>query len=117
MPGADEARPTRPAAGAPAAGSAPAQRTAPARGAEQAPDVPAPPSTALPKGGGAVRGIGETYSVNAATGTLTLSLPIFVSKARDLEPQLELRYESGAGNGPYGEGWALPLPSIDRRTD
>jgi len=58
------------------------QRTAsapPERIADEAPDIPALPSPSLPKGGGAVQGIGETYAVSAATGTLTVSIPIATS--------------------------------------
>ena len=32
-------------------------------------------------------------------------------------PTLSLSYDSGAGNGPFGLGWSLSLPSITRRTD
>ena len=40
------------------------------------------PSLSLPKGGGAIRGIGEKFSVNAATGTGSISIPIFTSPGR-----------------------------------
>jgi hypothetical protein len=84
---------------------------------DTAPVAPALPSPTLPKGGGAVRGLGESYTVGAATGTLTISIPVEISPARGLEPTLALRYESGTGNGPYGEGWSLPLAGIARKTD
>jgi RHS repeat-associated protein len=72
----------------------------------------------LPKGGGAIRGIGEKFSVNAANGTATFSIPLVTSAARDdFEPQLELSYDSGAGNGPFGLGWRLEVPAISRKTD
>ncbi|MBW2737418.1 MAG: hypothetical protein JRE64_00935 [Deltaproteobacteria bacterium] len=32
-------------------------------------------------------------------------------------PQLSLSYVSGSGNGPFGLGWNLSLPSITRKTD
>jgi RHS repeat-associated protein len=44
-------------------------------------------------------------------------VPIPASKARGLEPDLTLRYDSGAGNGPWGEGWRLALTSVARKTD
>ena len=81
------------------------------------PTVPSVPSPAMPKGGGAVRGLGETYAVSGATGTLTVTIPIACPHARGAEPSLALQYESGAGNGPYGQGWDLPLGSVVRRTD
>jgi hypothetical protein len=32
-------------------------------------------------------------------------------------PQLALAYDSGAGNGPFGLGWSLLLPSIARKPE
>ncbi len=75
------------------------------------------PSLALPKGGGAIRGIGEKFNFNAVTGTGSWSVPIFTSPCRgDAAPQLALSYSSGSGNGPFGLGWDLGVPSIARRT-
>ena len=54
----------------------------------------------LPTGGGAIRGIGEKFSANAATGTGSLTIPIATASARGLGPELALHYDSGAGNGP-----------------
>lgn len=76
------------------------------------------PSIALPKGGGAIRGIGEKFSVNPATGTASLSIPCPMTPSRgDASPKLSLAYSSGLGNGPFGVGWSLGLPAITRRTD
>ena len=76
------------------------------------------PSVSLPKGGGAIRGIGEKFAANPVTGTSTMSVPITVSPARNgFEPKLTLSYDSGSGNGPFGLGWSLSLPSITRKTD
>jgi RHS repeat-associated protein len=78
----------------------------------------AAPQVALPKGGGAIRGIGEKFAANPVTGTGSLTIPIAVSPGRSgFSPQLALAYDSGAGNGPFGLGWSLSLPSITRRTD
>ena len=77
-----------------------------------------PPSVSLPKGGGAIRGIGEKFSANPVTGTGSLSVPIALSPGRGgFSPQLALSYDSGAGNGPFGLGWGLSLPSVTRKTD
>jgi hypothetical protein len=38
-----------------------------------------PPQLTLPKGGGAVRGIGERFGANPVTGTGSVSVPIFTS--------------------------------------
>ncbi len=76
------------------------------------------PSISLPKGGGAIRGIGEKFGVASATGTGSLTVPIVSSPGRSgFGPQLSLSYDSGAGNGPFGFGWSLGLPAITRKTD
>src|SRR5436309_5204302 len=77
-----------------------------------------PPAITLPKGGGAVRGIGEKFAANPVTGTGSMTVPIAVSPGRSgFSPQLSLSYDSGAGNGPFGLGWNLSLPAITRKTD
>jgi len=75
------------------------------------------PSISLPKGGGAIKGIGEKFSVNAVNGTASFSIPLPFSPARGASPALSLSYNSGAGNGVFGLGWTLNLPSIKRKTD
>src|SRR5206468_3423840 len=61
------------------------------------------PAVNLPKGGGSVRGMGEKFNVNAATGNASLTIPVTTSAGRSgFGPQLQLNYESGAGNGPFG---------------
>lgn len=75
------------------------------------------PSISLPRGGGAIRGMGE-FAANPVTGTGSMSVPIATSPGRSgFGPQLSLSYDSGAGNGPFGFGWSLSLPSITRKTD
>lgn len=76
------------------------------------------PSISLPKGGGAIRGIGEKFAANPVTGTGSMSFPIATSPGRSgFGPQLSLSYDSGTGNGSFGLGWNLSLPSITRKTD
>ncbi|WP_437580754.1 SpvB/TcaC N-terminal domain-containing protein [Sorangium sp. So ce887] len=78
----------------------------------------APPAPSLPKGGGAIRGIGEKFAVSAATGAGTVQVPIATSPGRaGFHPELSLVYDSGAGNGPFGVGWRLSVPQITRRTE
>src|SRR5947199_9598393 len=85
--------------------------------AKQSFQISAPPIS-LPKGGGAIRGMGEKFAANPVTGTGSMSIPIATSPGRSgFGPQLSLSYDSGAGNGPYGFGWSLSLPSITRKTD
>jgi len=75
-------------------------------------------SISLPKGGGAIRGIGEKFAANPVTGTGSLNVPIATTPGRSgFGPQLSLSYDSGSGNGPFGFGWSLSLPSITRKTD
>lgn len=76
------------------------------------------PALELPKGGGAIRGMGEKFAANPVTGTGSMTVPIATSPGRGgFGPELALSYDSGAGNGPFGLGWSLPIPSITRKTD
>lgn len=90
-----------------------------AEGSERkAPQGPTAPILSLPKGGGAIRGMGEKLTANPVTGTGSLSIPLALSPGRSgFGPQLSLTYDSGAGNGPFGMGWSLGLPAITRKTD
>ena len=75
-------------------------------------------SISLPKGGGAIRGIGDKFAANSVTGTGSLTVPLATSLSRSgFGPQLALAYDFGSGNGPFGLGWSLGLPSITRKTD
>lgn len=75
------------------------------------------PSISLPKGGGAIKGIDEKFSVNAVNDTASFSIPLPFSQARGASPALSLSYNSGAGNGIFGLGWSLGLSTIKRKTD
>ena len=71
----------------------------------------------LPKGGGALQGIGEKFSADLFTGGANFSVPIEVPSGRNgFQPQLSLNYSSGTGNGPFGLGWGLSVPGITRKT-
>lgn len=75
------------------------------------------PKISLPRGGGAIQGIGEKFQANPATGTGSLSIPLALSPGRSgFTPQLALSYDSGAGNSPFGLGWGLGIPSVSRKT-
>ncbi len=94
-------------------GGAPASGWQPADGGP-----PALPSVSLPTGGGAIRDIGEKFSVSAATGTASLTVPVATSPGRaGFGPSLSLAYDSGAGNSEFGLGWKISLPAITRKTD
>ncbi|SPB18557.1 FG-GAP/YD repeat-containing protein [Caballeronia novacaledonica] len=71
----------------------------------------------LPKGGGALHDIGEKFSPDLHTGTGNFTVPIAVPPGRNgLQPQLNLVYSTGHGNGPYGLGWNLEIPGVVRKT-
>src|SRR5262249_1516900 len=73
---------------------------------------------ALPKGGGAIKGIGETFQPNLFSGTGNYSIPMAISPGRNgFGPTLSLQYSSGNGNGPFGLGWQLSIPRITRKTE
>ncbi|SDA19794.1 RHS repeat-associated core domain-containing protein [Nitrosospira sp. Nsp18] len=74
-------------------------------------------SISLPKGGGAIKGIGDTFQSNALSGTGSYSIPIVLTPARGFEPQLSLNYESGSGNDVFGLGFSVSLQNISRKTD
>ncbi|NER80761.1 MAG: hypothetical protein F6K42_14560, partial [Leptolyngbya sp. SIO1D8] len=76
------------------------------------------PSISLPKGGGAIKGIGETFEPNLFTGTGNFTIPIFTSPGREgFAPHLFLQYSTGNGNGIFGLGWNLSIPRITRKTE
>jgi RHS repeat-associated protein len=88
------------------------------QGAAQEQFLRSAPTISLPKGGGAIRGMSEKFAANPVTGTGSMTVPIATSPGRSgFGPQLSLSYDSGSGNGPFGFGWTLPLPSITRKTD
>ena len=95
-----------------------AANSAPENGSKKQSHQINPPSISLPKGGGAIRGIGDKFAANPVTGTGSMTVPIATSPGRSgFGPQLSLFYDSGAGNGPFGFGWSLFLPAITRKTD
>ncbi|XYH99958.1 SpvB/TcaC N-terminal domain-containing protein [Sorangium sp. So ce1128] len=88
------------------------------KGLPGAPKAPALPAPALPKGGGAIRGVDEKFSANPVTGTGSFSIPLPLSPGRaGFGPGIAVTYDSGAGNGPFGVGWQLSIPRITRKTD
>jgi hypothetical protein len=58
------------------------------------------PSIALPTGGGAIRGIGESFTAHPSTGTGSMTVPIATSPGRaGFGPTLSLEYDSADGSG------------------
>jgi len=71
----------------------------------------------LPQGGGAQRGIGESFAPDLHTGTGNFTVPIALPPGRNgFQPELSLVYSTGNGNGPFGLGWSLSVPGISRKT-
>jgi RHS repeat-associated protein len=71
----------------------------------------------LPKGGGAVTGMGEKFSPDLFTGTGNFSVPLALPAGRNgLQPELTLGYSTGGGNSAFGLGWNLGVPGVQRKT-
>lgn len=71
----------------------------------------------LPHGGGALHGMGEKFSPDLHTGTGNFTIPISLPPGRNgFQPQLNLVYSTGNGNGPFGLGWNLSVPGVSRKT-
>ncbi|MCE2969714.1 MAG: hypothetical protein LW847_05750 [Burkholderiales bacterium] len=65
------------------------------------------------KGGGALRGLGETFSPDLHTGTGNFSVPIALPDGRNgLKPAISLVFSTGHGNGAFGLGWSLAIPAV-----
>ena len=60
------------------------------------------PKVELPRGGGAIRPVGEKVEAQAFNGSASYSIALPVSPGRDgRAPGLSLTYSSGGGNGPF----------------
>src|SRR5438270_13002995 len=71
----------------------------------------------LPQGGGALHGIGEKFSPDLFTGTGNFTIPIALPPGRNgFQPQLNLVYSTGNGNGLFGLGWSHSVPGVSRKT-
>ncbi len=63
------------------------------------------PAVSLPKGGGAIKGMGEKFSANPVTGTGSMSVLSAISPGRSgFGSQLSVSYDSGVGNRMFGLG-------------
>jgi RHS repeat-associated protein len=70
----------------------------------------------LPKGGGALSSINNSFKPDAFTGAGNFVIPLPASPCRGFEPQLQLEYDSASGNGPFGVGFRLSVRQIARDT-
>ncbi len=71
----------------------------------------------LPDGPGSFGGLGENASVGNNSGQYEHSIPLGLPMGHPgASPSLALRYNSGAGNGVVGMGWAVSWPTVERMT-
>lgn len=71
----------------------------------------------LPKGGGAQSGMGEKFAPDLFTGTGNFTIPIALPSGRNgFQPEIDLVYSTGNGNGPFGLGWDLSIPDVSRKS-
>ncbi len=72
--------------------------------------------TGLPSGG--VSPLGDRFQPDLVRGSGSFSVPLPMPLGTgQMRPDLKLDYGTGNGNGPFGLGWRLELPRIERRTD
>lgn len=71
----------------------------------------------LPKGGGALHGIGEKLSPDLHTGTGNFTVLLALPSGRSgFQPQLHLVYSTGNRNSAFGLGWSLSVLGVMRKT-
>ncbi|WP_240775716.1 SpvB/TcaC N-terminal domain-containing protein [Nissabacter sp. SGAir0207] len=70
----------------------------------------------LPKGGGALTGMGEMCGQAGPDGAATMTIPLPISAGRGFSPSLTLGYNSQGGNGLFGLGWSCGALRISRNT-
>src|SRR5262249_39098725 len=77
-----------------------------------------PNTISLPKGPGAIEGLGESFQPHLNTGTASSGFALQLPPGTaGHTPALSLSYDGGSGNGPLGFGWTLPMTCIQRRSD
>ena len=77
-----------------------------------------PQVISLPTGPGSIEGIGESFEPDLSTGTASYPVKLTVAPGVvNFQPDLTLTYNGGNANGPWGLGWKLNLPYIQRQTD
>jgi RHS repeat-associated protein len=77
-----------------------------------------PDVLALPKGGGAVGGIGGSFAPDLNTGGGGYAVPLDLPQGVDGHtPQLTLQYSTAFGNGEFGLGWSIGTVRVELATD
>src|SRR5262245_38886536 len=61
--------------------------------------------------------MGEKFAPDLHTGTGNFTVPIALPAGRNgFQPQVNLVYSTGNGNGHFGLGWSLSIPGVSRKT-
>jgi hypothetical protein len=77
-----------------------------------------PQVISLPTGPGSLEGLGENFEPDLSTGTSSYPVKFTAAPGRvGFQPEISLNYNGGNANGPWGMGWELSIPSIQRRTE
>jgi RHS repeat-associated protein len=77
-----------------------------------------PNTISLPKGPGSIEGLGDSFQPTLNTGTAKYAVSFKAPPGTSgLVPLLALSYDAGGASGPYGWGWSLGTPSVQRQTD
>ena len=77
-----------------------------------------PNAISVPKGPGSIEGLGEAFQPTLNTGTAKYNVGLSVPPGTaGHTPKVSISYEGGAGNGPLGFGWRLPVSFVQRQTD
>lgn len=72
----------------------------------------------LPSGPGSIEGLGDAFEPQLNSGTSSYSVKIAGPPGvAGLQPDVVLRYNSGAGNGHFGVAWSAGLLSIQRQVE
>ncbi len=75
-----------------------------------------PTAISLPNGPGSVRGLGSDFQPEFNSGMAVYAVKLEGVAARgESLPLINLEYNGGFGNGPFGLGWRLSLPWVQRR--
>ena len=73
------------------------------------------PTISLPKGGGAIRGMGEKFAANPVTGTGSMTVPIATSRGRaGFVTRIALASNLGIRNRPFGFGRSQRITKLSR---
>src|SRR5688572_31764387 len=77
-----------------------------------------PQVISLPSGPGSLEGLGETFEPELSTGTSSYPVNFVAAPGRlGFQPQVSLNYDGGNANGPWGMGWKVSIPYLQRRTE